>query len=129
MLFQHKLSRPPAAAADATDAANAAELAALEGKLAELRAAEEAFARTHAELAARSDALAEQEAALNTRERAVAAKESPARPELDELESRIRRLEQGARKHEPEPQTFSAGLRALQERSLRNSQAPEEPLH
>ena len=81
--------------------------------------AEQAFAQTHAELAARSDALAEQEAALAARERAVAEQESPATPELEALEARIRRLEQSGRKHEGEPQTFSAGLRALQERGLR----------
>ena len=79
--------------------ATADELAAIEAKLAELGAAEEAFARTHAELAARSDALSEQEAALAARERAVAAKE--ATPELDALEARIRRLEHGGRKRGP----------------------------
>ena len=119
MLIQHKLPRRR----------DADELAALEAKLAELRAAEQAFARTHAELAARSDALSEQEAALAARERAVAAKESPATPDLEALEARIRRLEQGGRKPSAEPQTFSAGLRALQERGLRSGRSPDEPLH
>ena len=119
MLFQHKPPSPP----------RPDELAALEAQLAELRAAEHAFARTRAELAERSDALSEQEAALAARERAVAEKESPATPDLDALEARIRRLEQGGRKHEAEPQTFSAGLRALQERGLRTSRSPDEPLH
>ena len=86
------------------------ELERLEAKLAELRAAEQAFARTHAELAARSDALAEQEAALAARERALAAAERRATPDLEALEARIRRLEQSGRKHKAEPQTFSAGL-------------------
>ena len=99
----------------------------IEAKLAELAAAEEAFARTHAELAGRSDALSEQEAALAARERAVAAKEST--PELDALDARISRLEQGGRKRGPEPPSFSAGLRALEERGLRAGRAPDEPLH
>ena len=87
-------------------------------KLAELRDAEQAFARTHAELAKRSDALAEQEEALAKRERALTAKEAPP-VGLDVLEARIRRLEQRGRRREREPQTFSAGLRGLQERGLR----------
>ena len=112
MLFQHKLpSRPRPPRAD--------ELAAIEAKLAELRAAEQAFARTHAELAARSDALSERR-----RRWPPASARSPRRrrrraPELEALEARIRRLEQGGRKPSREPQTFSAGLRALQERGLR----------
>lgn len=109
--------------ADAT-----AELERIEEKLAELRDAEQAFARTHAELAKRSDALAEQEEALAKRERALAAKEAPP-VGLDVLEARIRRLEQGGRRREREPQTFSAGLRGLQERGLRGGQTSEEPLH
>ena len=105
------------------------ELERIEAKLAELRTAEQAFARTHAELAQRSDALAEQEAKLAARERALATKEGPPAGDLDALEARIRRLEQGGRKREAEPQTFSAGLRALQERGLRGNQASDEPLH
>ena len=100
----------------------------LDAKLAELRQAELAFARTHAELAKRSDDLAERDAALAARERALAAKEPPASSDLEGLEARIRRLEQGGRKREAEPQTFSAGLRALQERGLRPKQG-EQPLH
>ena len=92
-------------------------------------AAEQAFVRTHAELAKRSDALAEQEAALAARERALAAKDASAGGDLDALEARIRRLEQSGRKREAEPQTFSAGLRALQERGLRSGRPPDEPLH
>lgn len=105
-------------------------LAEVEAKLAELRLAEQAFVRTHHELAARSDAIAEQEAALAKRERALALKELPAgAPEIAALDARIRRLEQGGRPRAPEPQTFSAGLRALQERGLRGNRPPEEPLH
>jgi chromosome segregation ATPase len=105
-----------------------AELERIETKLAELRAAEQAFARTHAELAQRSDGLAEREAQLAARERALAAKETPASSDLERLEARIRRLEQGGRKREAEPQTFSVGLRALQERGLRPKQG-DQPLH
>jgi chromosome segregation ATPase len=105
------------------------ELERIEARLAELREAEQAFARTQAELAARSDALALREEGLAARERALAAKESPAGADLEALETRIRRLEQGGRHREEEPQTFSAGLRALQERGLRTGRSPEEPLH
>ena len=66
---------------------------------------------------------------MAARERAFTEKESPATPELEALDARIRRLEQGGRKPEPEPQTFSAGLRALQERGLRAGRSPDEPLH
>ncbi len=110
-------------------AVSADELAAIEAKLAELGAAEQAFARTRAELAALSDALSERESELAVRERKLAVSEAPPAPGLDALEARIRRLEQGGRKREPETQTFSAGLRALQERGLRSGQPPEEPLH
>ena len=72
------------------------ELEKVEAKLAELREAERAFVRTQHELAARSDALTEQEAALAERERKLAAKEAPPpSPDLEILEARIRRLEQG----------------------------------
>jgi chromosome segregation ATPase len=113
----------PPERANATD-----EVERIEEKLAELRDAEQAFARTHAELAKRSDALAEQEEALAKRERGLAAKEAPP-VGLDVLEARIRRLEQGGRRREREPQTFSAGLRTLQERGLRGGPTPDEPLH
>ena len=109
--------------ANATDTAER-----IDEKLAELRDAEQEFARTHAELAKRSDGLAEQEEALAKRERALAAKEAPP-VGLDVLEARIRRLEQGGRRREREPQTFSAGLRTLQERGLRSGRTPDEPLH
>ena len=102
----------------------------IEAKLAELREAEKAFVRTQHELAARSDALTEQEAALAKRERAVVASEKPAAsPDIELLEARIRRLEQGGRARRDQAQTFSAGLRALQERGLRSNHDPDEPLH
>ena len=105
-------------------------LADVERKLAELREAEQAFVRTQHELAARSDAIAEQEAALAARERRLAAKEEPpTSPDLEILEARIRRLEQGGRPRSEEAQTFSAGLRALQDRGLRSNREPDEPLH
>jgi hypothetical protein len=86
--------------------------------------------RTQHELAARSDAITEQEAALAERERRLAAKEAPpASPDLEILEARIRRLEQGGRLRTEEAQTFSAGLRALRERGLRSNREPDEPLH
>ena len=113
----------PAPAAD--------ELERIEAKLAELREAEQAFVRTQHELAARSESLTEQEAALAERERALAARETPApSPDLELLEARIRRLEQGGRSRpDEEAQTFSAGLRALQQRGLRGNHEPDEPLH
>ncbi|MCP9487105.1 MAG: hypothetical protein MSC30_14745 [Gaiellaceae bacterium MAG52_C11] len=101
-----------------------------EARLEELRSAELAFVRTRSELAARSDALAERELQLAARERAVVARETPPTPELDALETRIRRLEQSGRGRRETTQTFSAGLRALQDRGVR---APvddrNEPLH
>lgn len=100
----------------------------LEARLAELRAAEQAFSRTQAELTARSDALALREEALAAAEQALSAKEVSSGVDLEALESRIRRLE-GSRTREREPQTFSAGLRALQERGLRATRSPDEPLH
>ena len=104
------------------------ELERIEARLAELREAEQAFARTQAELAARSDALALREEALAAGERGLAAKTSPGE-DLEALETRIRRLEQRGRPRDQEPQTFSAGLRALQERGLRTGRSPDEPLH
>ncbi|MBA3428930.1 MAG: hypothetical protein H0U07_10215, partial [Actinobacteria bacterium] len=103
------------------DAHQPHELARIETKLEELREAERAFTRTHAELAARSDALAERESELALRERAVAAREAPQAPELEELEVRIRRLEQRSRGRTGTAQTFSSGLKALEQRGLRRS--------
>lgn len=106
------------------------ELERIEAKLTELREAEKAFLRTQQELAARSDALTEREAALAERERTLAAREAPPpSPDLELLEARIRRLEQGGQTRAAEAQTFSSGLRALQARGLRGNRDPDEPLH
>jgi chromosome segregation ATPase len=112
----------------AEDPSAADEQARLEATLEELREAERAFARTHSELAARSDALAEREAALAARERRVSAHEALATPDLDALEARIRRLEHGSRGRRASTQTFSDGLRSLEQRGLRPA-PPDEPLH
>ena len=108
--------------------AAALELERLETLRAELREAERLFARTRAELAARSDALAEREAALAAGERELAARRPAPPAELEALEARIRRLEHGPRSHGSTTQTFSGGLKALQERGLRRP-AGDEPLH
>ena len=104
------------------------ELARIETQLAELHEAEQQFTRTHAELAARSDALAEREAALAARERAVSSREAPPAPELEELEARIRRLER-SKAGTGTTQTFSSGLRSLEQRGVRRGGSPNEPLH
>jgi chromosome segregation ATPase len=110
--------------------AAAEELEQIEAKLAELHEAEQAFARTQAELAKRSDALAVREELVAAREAALAAAAaSPHGSDLAALEERIRRLEQTGVATLTEAQTFSAGLRALQERGLRTRRLPEEPLH
>jgi chromosome segregation ATPase len=105
------------------------ELERIEAKLAELHEAEEAFARTRTELAARSDALTEREATLAARERAFGSTFAPPSPDLESLEARIRRLELDGRSRKSAPQTFSAGLRALEERGQGGGRAPDEPLH
>ena len=58
--------------------------------------------------------------------RALQAKEAPD-PGFEALEARIRRLEQRGHTTSEATQTFSAGLRALQQRGLRGT--PDEPLH
>lgn len=122
-------TRPePESEPEPSAAAAAAELEQIEAKLAELHEAERAFARTQAELATRSDALAVREELVAAREQAVAAADSPTGTDLEALEARIRRLERQGLVAE-EPQTFSAGLRALQERGLRTGPIPDEPLH
>jgi hypothetical protein len=54
-------------------------------------------------------------------------RESPP-PGIDELEARIRRLEQGSRRRGASAQTFSDGLRSLEQRGL-GPATPDEPLH
>ena len=107
------------------------ELERIEARLAELREAEQAFVRTQHELAARSDALTEQEAVLAKRERDLAASEAAApSPELEFLEARIRRLEQGSRPRPDEAQTFSAGsARPPAAQVSAATDDPDEPLH
>jgi RND superfamily putative drug exporter len=120
---------PEPAPAPPSPEPSADELAQIEARLAELRDAENQFARTHAELAARSDSLSEREAAVALREQAVAAREAPRTPELEELESRIRRLEHRSKGRAGTAQSFSSGLRALEQRGVRRSDSPNEPLH
>ena len=116
---EERVSTPAPATAD--------ELAAIEAKLAELGAAEEAFA-THPRRACRTQRRALGAGGGAGRPRARRRRQRKQTPELDALEARIRRLEQGGRKRGPEPQTFSAGLRALEERGLRGPDR-EGPLH
>ena len=118
----------PAAAAEPTPEPSPDELARIEAKLAELHEAEKQFARTHAELAARSDALAEREAGLALREQSLSSRETSPAPELGELEARIRRLER-SQSSTGTTQTFSSGLRALEQRGVRRGESPNEPLH
>jgi chromosome segregation ATPase len=126
------LVEPPQAQAEEPEPKpDPAELAQLEAKLAELQDAQAAFARTQHELAARSDALSEREAEVANRERALEERADPkSTMDIEDLEARIRRLEQGGRTSPvAEQPTFSSGLRALQERGLRGRREPDEPLH
>lgn len=96
---------------------DAAQLAQLEARLAELRDAEKLFLRTRDELAVRSEAVAARERLVGQRERELDEREDGkgqwAGPELSELEARLRRLEQ----RQPGEQTlgFSGGLRKLEQ--------------
>jgi chromosome segregation ATPase len=96
---------------------DAAQLEQLELRLAELREAEKLFLRTRDELAGRSEAVAARERLVGQRERELDDREDGkgqwARPELSEMESRLRRLEQ----QQPGEQTlgFSGGLRKLEQ--------------
>lgn len=95
--------------------------AAIEARLAELRAAEQLFLRTRDELAARSEAVTAREQLVAQRERELAERDGPpALPPLaiGELEARLRRLEQRQQPGE-ETQSFSAGFRRLQEHGSR----------
>jgi hypothetical protein len=96
-------------------------------RLAELEAAELQFVKTHAELAARSERLGEREQELAARERGLAGgnggtdthdRISPV--DIEAIEARLRRLEQSG------GVSFSAGLRALEQRGVRPR---NEPLH
>lgn len=99
-------------------------LAQIEARLKALQEAEKAFARTQAELATASDELARREAALLEQQRSIgtgaAAPPTPglSRAELDELDDRLRRLEQETR--EAAGRSFGDGLRTLERKGLRN---------
>ena len=96
---------------------DAARLAQIEARLAELRDAEKLFLRTRDELAPRSEAVAARERLVAQRERELDDREDGkgqwAGRELSEMEARLRRLEQ----HQPGEQTlgFSGGLRKLEQ--------------
>ena len=96
-----------------------ARLAELDARLAELRDAEALFLRTRDELAGRSEAVAARERLVAQRERELDDREDGkgqwARPELSEMEARLRRLEQ----QQPGEQTlgFSGGFRKLEQGS------------
>jgi hypothetical protein len=101
----------------ATQPPDAAQLAQIEARLAELRNAEKLFLRTRDELAGRSEAVAARERLAAQRERELDGREDDtgqwAGPELSEMEARLRRLEQ----KQPGEQTlgFSGGLRKLEQ--------------
>ncbi|HXG77036.1 MAG TPA: hypothetical protein VNJ53_10735 [Gaiellaceae bacterium] len=123
---ERRLVREEAKLARQGQAAPEQRLADIEARLAALQEAEKAFARTRAELAARSDELALREAALAEKERALgggaagAGPGVPSRADLDELEERLRRLEQETRDATAE-RSFGAGLRTLERKGLRGS--------
>jgi len=97
---------------------DAARLAQIEARLAELRDAEKLFLRTREELAARSEAVAARERLVAQKERELDDREDAkgqwAPRELTAMEARLRRLEQ---QQQPGEQTlgFSGGLRKLGE--------------
>jgi DNA repair exonuclease SbcCD ATPase subunit len=94
------------------------QLAQVDERLAALKEAEQAFARTQAELAARSDERSRREEVIAERERALKGGVSGtglSRSEIEDLEDRLRRLEQEAQDDRRE-RTFDDGLRRLEER-------------
>ncbi|MBA3375119.1 MAG: hypothetical protein ACR2M2_09820 [Gaiellaceae bacterium] len=111
-----------------------ARLAQIETRLAKLQHAERAFARTQAELAAQSDELARRELALLEHGRAIeqaagasgegstAVAAGMSRAELDELDERLRRLEQQTRSASAE-RSFGDGLRTLERKGVGGTQA------
>ncbi|MBA3332537.1 MAG: hypothetical protein H0U30_00980, partial [Actinobacteria bacterium] len=106
-----------------------ARLAQIETRLTKLQQAEKAFARTQAELAAQSDDLARRELTLLEHGRAIeqaagasgegttAVAAGMSRAELDELDERLRRLEQQTRTASAE-RSFGDGLRTLERRGV-----------
>ena len=109
---------------------DAARLAQIEARLAELRDAEKLFLRTRDELADRSEAVAARERLVAQKERELDDREDGvgqwASPELSEMEARLRRLEQG---QQPGEQTlgFSGGLRKLQQGTTRSQRDALRP--
>ena len=93
-------------------------LAKIEARLDELRAAEEAFLRTRRELAEHTDAISAREQLLAQRERELDEREdSWGGPDLQELESRLRRLE--TQRQLGQTGTFSGGFRRLEQEGAR----------
>ena len=104
-------------------------LAEIDARLAALQEAEQAFIRTQQELAGRSEALTQRERLVSQRERELDQLEdaTDARPEVAELEARLRRLE-SQRAVPPAPvqqpavedtQGFSGGFKRLQDQGTR----------
>ncbi len=93
----------------------------IEARVAALQEMEQTFSRTQAELAERSDDLARREAQLLEHGRALsgvgAGSGAMSRAELDELDERIRRLEQQTREAAAD-RSFGDGLRTLERRGL-----------
>ena len=111
-----------------------ARLAQIETRLTALQQAEQAFARTQAELAAQSDELTRRELALLEHGRLIeqavagsgiegttAVAAGMSRAELDELDERLRRLEQQTRTASEE-RSFGDGLRTLERRGVSGTQ-------
>ncbi len=97
-------------------------LARIETRLAELKDAEKLFMRTRDELAARSEAIAARERLAAQRERELDEREDAAgssRPELGELEARLKRLEQQQQHPGEQTQGFSGGFKKLQQQGTR----------
>lgn len=100
----------------------ATQAAAIEARVAELRAVEQAFERTRDELAARSEAVAARERLISEREREISERADGwgTSVELHELESRLRRLEH--QKGPAQPAGFSSGVRKLEQQGKRGKQ-------
>ena len=103
----------------------AVQLATLEERLATLKEAERAFARTQSELAARSDVLSRREAEVAERENAVdpaTGSGGASQEALEDLEERLNRLEHETRDDTPE-RSFDDGLRRLERKGFRGPTA------
>ncbi len=92
---------------------DAVRLAAIESRLAELQAAEQAFLRTREELSARAEAVTAREHLVAQRERELQDQAAGwGSPDMSELEARLRRLET---RSAAQAQGFSGGFRKLEE--------------